>query len=72
MSAQATQQPQPSSRSHSLTHTPFFLLACARRLLEAIKYHQQHLAVADVPGKFIAHTLHTHARTHTPPHATPL
>jgi len=22
---------------------------------EAIKYHQQHLAVADVPGKFIAH-----------------
>lgn len=24
-------------------------------LLEAIKYHQQHLAVADVPGKFIAH-----------------
>ena len=24
-------------------------------LTEAIKYHQQHLAVADVPGKFIAH-----------------
>jgi len=24
-------------------------------LNEAIKYHQQHLAVADVPGKFIAH-----------------
>lgn len=24
-------------------------------LREAIKYHQQHLAVADVPGKFIAH-----------------
>ena len=24
-------------------------------LVEAIRYHQQHLAVADVPGKFIAH-----------------
>ena len=27
----------------------------ADAMREAIKYHQQHLAVADVPGKFIAH-----------------
>lgn len=26
------------------------------KLSEALKYHQQHLAVADVPGKFIAHS----------------
>ena len=26
------------------------------KLTEALKYHQQHLAVADVPGKFIAHS----------------
>lgn len=26
------------------------------KLEEALKYHQQHLAVADVPGKFIAHS----------------
>lgn len=26
------------------------------KLAEALKYHQQHLAVADVPGKFIAHS----------------